>query len=217
VDTSRILKDNEENRKLQEELRNEYKTKAPSKSLKVKGSTGDKSKKRKYNQDKAIDGKYKIEIPLPLRKKLVDDWAFITCQKYLLALPRNPTVANILDQYLASDHIKPNKFEEIIPGIRSYFDKVLGTLLLYRFERHQYSETLKKFNNVTISQIYGLEHLLRLLVKFPQILSSVDMEEEAAQTLKATLIDLTKFLVTNFININSPYEPATPQYIRLAS
>jgi hypothetical protein len=33
----------------------------------------------------------------------------------------------------------------------------------------------------------------RLPVKFPQILSSVDMEEEAAQTLKATLVDLTKW------------------------
>ncbi len=48
-------------------------------------------------------------------------------------------------------------------GIRLYFDKALGSLLLYKFERQQYSEILKNSPNKAMSEVYGAEHLLRLL------------------------------------------------------
>ena len=50
-------------------------------------------------------------------------------------------------------------------GIKTYFDKVLGNLLLYRFERQQYVDIRKKNNGKEDSEIYGGEHLLRLFGK----------------------------------------------------
>lgn len=51
---------------------------------------------------------------------------------------------------------------EIMTGLRSYFDRCVGSILLYRMERLQY-QTLKEQNpKVALSELYGAEHLLRL-------------------------------------------------------
>jgi len=46
---------------------------------------------------------------------------------------------------------------------RSYFDAILGLRLLYRFERLNHLEVIQKYPNVSFSQLYGAEHLLRML------------------------------------------------------
>lgn len=64
--------------------------------------------------------------------------------------------------------------ETIYEGILIYFDQGLGKILLYAFEREQYVEVLDRFwagedvvpgNEKEMSEIYGAEHLLRLLGK----------------------------------------------------
>lgn len=61
----------------------------------------------------------------------------------------------------------------VVNGIQVYFDRCLGSQLLYKFERIQYSEV--RHNHITgqhvkdtaaipeMSGLYGAEHLLRLL------------------------------------------------------
>ena len=60
----------------------------------------------------------------------------------------------------------------VISGLKLYFDRALGTNLLYRFERPQYRD--QRFKYVTgshvkigeqkeMSEVYGAEHLLRML------------------------------------------------------
>lgn len=53
---------------------------------------------------------------------------------------------------------------EVAAGLGLYFNKALGNNLLYRFERGQYAEQLKKLGDkdVQLSSVYGAEHLLRL-------------------------------------------------------
>jgi hypothetical protein len=60
----------------------------------------------------------------------------------------------------------------IISGLQIYFDRSLGSNLLYRFERPQYAEVRKKYvtgpkvqlgQEKEMSSIYGAEHLLRML------------------------------------------------------
>lgn len=52
--------------------------------------------------------------------------------------------------------------DEVIDGIEQYFNKAIGSILLYRFERHQYARAQKKHPKKEMSEIYGAEHLLRL-------------------------------------------------------
>ena len=51
---------------------------------------------------------------------------------------------------------------EILNGLRTYFDKALPAMLLYKQERGQYTEHIRENSTVTASSIYGAEHLLRL-------------------------------------------------------
>lgn len=50
--------------------------------------------------------------------------------------------------------------QEIMNGLKCYFDKALPIILLYKKERQQYSESV--VDHASPSSIYGAEHLLRL-------------------------------------------------------
>lgn len=52
--------------------------------------------------------------------------------------------------------------EQVVSGLKLYFDKALGNILLYRFERQQYVELMERHPEKKKSEIYGVEHLLRL-------------------------------------------------------
>jgi len=54
---------------------------------------------------------------------------------------------------------------EMLNGIKQYFDKALGNILLYHFERQQYVQAIKDYPDKEMSSIYGAEHLLRLFGK----------------------------------------------------
>ena len=60
------------------------------------------------------------------------------------------------------DSRSDDSMKEMIDGIKLYFDKALGSILLYRFERHQYVNIKTQFPEKPMSEIYGSEHLLRL-------------------------------------------------------
>ena len=64
--------------------------------------------------------------------------------------------------------------EEVIAGVREYFNKSLGRILLYRFERQQFYEVHKMIESghgehagKSLCDMYGCEHLLRLFGEHP--------------------------------------------------
>uniref|UniRef100_A0A803NFC2 Chromo domain-containing protein n=1 Tax=Cannabis sativa TaxID=3483 RepID=A0A803NFC2_CANSA len=161
-----------------------------------------KTKKRKTEsvaEGASSEKSVKIQIPSTLRKQLVDDWDFVNQQDKLVKLPRSPTVDEILSKYLDYRSKKENttsdSLAEILKGIRCYFDKALPVMLLYKKERKQFQDVV--LDDMSPSNIYGAEHLLRLFVKLPELLAYVSIEEETLTRLQQKLTDFLKFLQKN--------------------
>ncbi|XP_031740671.1 protein MRG2 isoform X5 [Cucumis sativus] len=156
-----------------------------------------KGKKRKNDASKEkgamnVEKLVSIQIPVKLKKQLVDDSEFVTHLGKLVKLPRTPNVDDIMKKYLEyrlkKDATKDESIGEIVKGLICYFDKALPVMLLYKSERQQYEELM--INDVSPSSIYGAEHLLRLFVRLPELLSQANIEEETLMELQQKLVDL---------------------------
>ncbi|KAJ0026128.1 hypothetical protein Pint_08708 [Pistacia integerrima] len=113
----------------------------------------------------------------------------------LVKLPCTPTVDDILEKYrhyrLEKDGLMADSTREMIKGLRSFFDKALPIMLLYKSERQQYEDTMAVM--VAPSTIYGAEHLLRLFVKLPELLVHAKIEEETSTKLQQILLDFLEY------------------------
>jgi mortality factor 4-like protein 1 len=118
-------------------------------------------------------------MPDMLKSILVDDWENVTKNNQLVKLPSETPCSLILDDYLKEEMTKripgsaeADILEEICKGLKEYFGLSVGRVLLYRQERPQYAELYKRSKNATddlahkpMFELYGAEHLLRLLGK----------------------------------------------------
>ncbi|KAJ2355121.1 Esa1p-associated factor [Coemansia sp. RSA 2618] len=171
----------------------------------------------------------RIPIPNALKAQLVDDWERVTKDKLLVPLPRSPTVAQMLAQY--QEHRRTSKdkrrstrgrdddeiVDEIIDGLKVYFDKALGNILLYRFERFQYKQVLEQYPERNPAEIYGPEHLLRLFVQLPNLITHTNMDEDAVVLLKEHLGDILKYMHKMAPELFADeYENASPAYVSMA-
>lgn len=112
---------------------------------------------------------------------MVDDWEYITKNQQLFPLPAKYPAAMILDDYRSMEAEKRSGgrpgaeveiLDEVIAGLKEYFNRALGRILLYRFERQQYLDfhtaieaPVGNLAGKQVADIYGGEHLLRLFGK----------------------------------------------------
>lgn len=108
-------------------------------------------------------------------------------------------------------------FEEVMAGVKLYFDRALGNILLYRFERQQYLSIKQKYPDKSLSEIYGPEHLLRLFVSFPALIAQTNMDQQSIGVLREHLQDLLRFMTENRNKLFlKDYKNTSPQYEAMA-
>ena len=132
----------------------------------------------RLSQEEAFHSRPAVRLPIPdhIKALLVDDWEYVTKNLSLMPLPHPHPVTEILTAYLEEEKLRRRAgsveydlLEEVIAGLREYFDQTLGRILLYRFEREQWFQVRQKmesgegkFADKKPSDIYGPEHLCRL-------------------------------------------------------
>ncbi|KAG9248183.1 MRG-domain-containing protein [Calycina marina] len=176
----------------------------------------------------------KLLIPDHIKAMLVDDWENVTKNLQLVPLPSHHSVNKILDDYLALERPKRREgsteldvLEEVVLGLKEYFDKCLGRILLYRFERPQYMEMVAYWKSTKPSDheefgkgpgdTYGAEHLCRLLVSLPELIGQTNIDSNSVNRLREELSKMTNWLGRNATTyFVSDYETPTSQYIEKA-
>ncbi|EJD00406.1 MRG-domain-containing protein [Fomitiporia mediterranea MF3/22] len=110
----------------------------------------------------------------------------------------------------------------ITSGLKLYFDRALGSKLLYRFERPQYHNQRYQFvtgshvkvgSQKEMSEIYGAEHLLRLISNLPAMVAQSKMDPDSVNILTDYVHWLLKYMVQERDRIFlKEYEQASAQY-----
>uniref|UniRef100_A0ABK0LRG8 Mortality factor 4 like 1 n=1 Tax=Rattus norvegicus TaxID=10116 RepID=A0ABK0LRG8_RAT len=239
VPESRVLKYVDANLQKQRELQKaNQKTKKNKQKTPGNGDGGSTSetpqppRKKRARVDPTVENEetfmnrveVKVKIPEELKPWLVDDWDLITRQKQLFYLPAKKNVDSILEDYANYKKSRGNTdnkeyaVNEVVAGIKEYFNVMLGTQLLYKFERPQYAEILADHPDAPMSQVYGAPHLLRLFVRIGAMLAYTPLDEKSLALLLNYLHDFLKYLAKNSATLfsASDYEVAPPEYHRKA-
>ncbi|KAH6606719.1 hypothetical protein Trco_005872 [Trichoderma cornu-damae] len=194
------------------------------------GRGGRRGKDWELEQEDAFHSKPMINISVPdhIQAMLVDDWENITKNNQLVPLPHPSPVTKIFEDYLAVERPRREEgsssmdiLEEVIAGFREYFEKALSRILLYRFERHQYMDVRKLWDNAeenaqykNVCDVYGAEHLARLIVSLPELLAQTNMDQQSVSRLREEIGKFTTWLGRNcesyFVN---EYETPSQEYI----
>ena len=81
----------------------------------------------------------KLTIPDHIKAILVDDWENVTKNQQLVPLPSANPVNKILNDYVQFEQprrlpgsAQADILEEVVAGLKEYFEKCLGRILLYR-------------------------------------------------------------------------------------
>lgn len=105
--------------------------------------TAPSSQEENYHNRPSI----RISIPDHLKNLLVDDWENVTKSLLLVPLPSQAPANFILDEYFNEEKtnrrlgsVEADILEEFCAGLKTYFEKAIGKILLYRFERSQLND-----------------------------------------------------------------------------
>ncbi|KAI9812381.1 MAG: Esa1p-associated factor [Thelocarpon impressellum] len=173
----------------------------------------------------------RLIVPDHLKALLVDDWENVTKNLQLVPLPSKTPANKILAHYLHEELPKRRPgsaeadiLEEVVQGVRDYFDKCLGRILLYRFERDQYFDVRPMWEGGAADpafkgpgDVYGAEHLCRLFVSMPELIAQTNMDQQSVTRLREELAKLTQWLGKHSARFfTAEYENASQEYIEKA-
>ena len=133
-----------------------------------------------------------MEIPTTLCRHLMEENDKIVNNNYLIPLPRKISVREILRQFL--DIQEDDEMKKFTVAFYTLFCEFVGPFLLYEIEKRQYAEIYSKLEHKKelLGDYYGVEHLLRLIVKLPEFMTDVIFAKK--EETKEFLEELAKFL-----------------------
>lgn len=174
-----------------------------------------------YNHYKGFTSdEIKILVPDEIKIKLVDDWENITKDHKLVELPAELSVTEILGDFadfamvIYEDEDKQlDIYLEIIESLKQYFNKSVGTYLLYRYERMQYMDMLKlqQEKQKELCDLYSGIFLVRMMSIFPNIMTRSELNIATIRKMKDVLITFWKWFNTHRHEyLIDKYENQTP-------
>ena len=197
--------DDEAGRALAAEIKQQNKEK---RELAKKMRSLNKAKKPEAEPDNNIDPHdvepkekaYKVVLAAKLQRRLVDDLDMVEERK-LLPLPRAPCVREVLQMFVESN-AKRSKEEQrsvevLVRDLERYFDAALPRILLFSFEQIRHTRMQLENPSLKPCQIYGSEHLLRLLMKMPALMAQAKVPVSEAASFASRAQELLKFLEKN--------------------
>ncbi|KAG7672542.1 putative Protein MRG2 [Nannochloris sp. 'desiccata'] len=139
--------------------------------------------KRILERHSVIPPQLRLTIPPSLKQMVLDDYDLIMHQGKILPLPRpahsKPSVTQLIRDWQVFRKIDEEEelclqIDEISDRLIDYFDLSLRQFLLFQPEVAACDLALSTTGKVP-SQIYGAEHLVRLIVKLPELVPVVLM------------------------------------------
>ena len=207
VAESRVLPDSAANVVLQKERVKEFQRAHKRRMI---NKEADGAKRQKAAEDTPLqDVRESLRLPHSMKLKLLEDWERITRERKLVPLPRSPCISELLEEFLQTKAKRSSHerlYGEVVDGMRSYFNQALSSLLLYKYERKQFRDLKEEHKAKPLVEIYGVEHLLRLYVKLPELLAQCSMQREHMTVLVSKLIELLKFIQVS----RTPHSPSFP-------
>lgn len=101
-------------------------------------------------QEDAFQNRPSIKLVMPdhLKAMLVDDWENITKSQQLVPLPHPHPFDEVVKEYMdweiphrPEDSAEKDLLEETMAGLREYFNRALGRILLYKFVARKLIQT----------------------------------------------------------------------------
>jgi hypothetical protein len=112
----------------------------------------------------------------------------------LYDLPCEHSVHSIFSKFLSQNKNELNNIT--IEGMKSYFDILMSKSILYKNERIQYVENIEKQKKNPL-ELYGVEHLLRYLIKLPKVLEN-QISTSAMENVNMVIDELFHFIEKNY-------------------
>lgn len=243
VGNARLMEFNEESLRLKKQVLEQFKqqfqkplTPQPANGADANGKPNGADKpgnnKRKLNRSDTKGElklkKKKTDIVLPISDKLkyllVDDWEFVTKDRRIIQLPVKNPIKTILQEYTAyeievnrptPEHI--NIMNEFQIGLSAYFNQAVRLILLYKYERLQYGDLIKaNGSDIDLCEYYGIEHLLRLFISLPGLISQTSMDSPSITTMMTQSNNLLQYLDKTFNKYFNEYDYTHPAYDSLS-
>lgn len=134
-----------------------------------------------------------ILIPPSIQKyMLFNHEAICICSEFVsLPKPKNQTVRAILSKYGNNEVQDPQS--GLIEAFADSFDHFLPLRLLFSSELEQWKALTEKYPKKKASDIFGMEHFSRFLVKFPDFMKDSKTPDHIQRSLRNRINNLLEY------------------------